>query len=520
MNSPLWKKAYQLDIRPSSYWVPLDLMDAILRNVQGEERKWALRRTLEQGGPLPQDWLTSALDDDTRNLLSRLHPRWMGGEYLPPYAHGEVEIARIVLDSTTQDVYSVRAHPDQQGIAYRIVDEYQERWTIPITRSEDPLTLRELIHLIDGARFGGSQWTDLTDALRDDAVSSDPAEAVDFVLVQSSFYPELEPYYREKARAWLETRRRDVSPSKLAKALQSRDPEERLRAVEAGLRSGEAGIRAVLKSLERNASYWPRGATELVQRSAPETVPLLIGMRADTDESVRAAAGEALAIIGAQAVPYLAAAMREEWDQTQQYLRYCIPLGQIGVAALPALRQILDAEHEDPVAVRGAAAALSVIGKTARSAGPSLLRWLAYPVVPEDEAEKEAFWEETQWRSGYDEEAYQSVSNALRRIGATEDLIDWLLAGNRPATNATWPIGQALADDEQFGRFPVALVAKAIQLMRSDTAPDIRNGLLRGLLKSGIGDQIPSPVLQALTLDPKISRRLHEQIRELQEDDD
>jgi hypothetical protein len=40
----------------------------------------------------------------SRSALGRLHPSFMGGEYLPDRRDTEVEIARINIDSTTSDV--------------------------------------------------------------------------------------------------------------------------------------------------------------------------------------------------------------------------------------------------------------------------------------------------------------------------------------------------------------------------------------------------------------------------------
>jgi hypothetical protein len=67
---------------------------------------------------LSDDLLREALDDDTRRSLDRIHPSFMGGEYLPDYGRDEVEIARIELESTTSDVISVRARPRGRRIEY------------------------------------------------------------------------------------------------------------------------------------------------------------------------------------------------------------------------------------------------------------------------------------------------------------------------------------------------------------------------------------------------------------------
>ena len=47
----------------------------------------------------------------------------MGGEYLPPLRKGEVEIARISLESTTDDQISIRARRGRERIRCRVVDE-------------------------------------------------------------------------------------------------------------------------------------------------------------------------------------------------------------------------------------------------------------------------------------------------------------------------------------------------------------------------------------------------------------
>jgi hypothetical protein len=73
----------------------------------------------------------------------------MGGEYLPDYEQGEVEIARLVLASTTQDVYSVRARWVGSVLRYHIVDEYETDWYLTretferLARPRTPLRNRE-----------------------------------------------------------------------------------------------------------------------------------------------------------------------------------------------------------------------------------------------------------------------------------------------------------------------------------------------------------------------------------------
>jgi hypothetical protein len=78
----------------------------------------------------------------------------MGGEYLPELRVNEVEIARIIKKSTTLDVVSIRARQTKNRIVYKIVDEYPEyepNYFLAKETSVKPLTLSELIEMIDSA---------------------------------------------------------------------------------------------------------------------------------------------------------------------------------------------------------------------------------------------------------------------------------------------------------------------------------------------------------------------------------
>ena len=71
----------------------------------------------------------------------------MGGEYLPDCNPNEVEIARITIASTTQDVTCVYAKRVTGGIDYRAVDEYEGITLKNETthRTTDPMALSELV---------------------------------------------------------------------------------------------------------------------------------------------------------------------------------------------------------------------------------------------------------------------------------------------------------------------------------------------------------------------------------------
>ena len=202
-----------LDFRPASYWDAADPASAIVQNVKGQNRRSAARRLLtesdsEQPPSLDEDLIEDELDPSLRDELGRVHPSWMGGEYLPAYDVGEVEIARIVLASTTQDVISVRArrgNPDSPYL-YRVVDEYEWTWSTSPAASQLPLSLGELIDLIDSAVLEDDE--ELTPPFLESLVlrqfddSESPEDAARFVKVESAVYPQLGEYYAAHLKAF------------------------------------------------------------------------------------------------------------------------------------------------------------------------------------------------------------------------------------------------------------------------------------------------------------------------------
>ena len=206
---------FDFDFRPSSYWDHPDPVTAILSNIKGQNRRRMVRSLVIAQSPakhheIPSGFFEPSLDAGTRSQLGGTHPSWMGGEYLPDYLPGEVEIARIVLDSVTQDVISFRARRRRNGrrMLYRVVDEFQEpggaRWTCRPASSARPLSLGELIALVDGARNDDIEVGPgpLTDELRA-GYTMDPKEHLDFVTVESDLYPMLFSYYEKRAKEWL-----------------------------------------------------------------------------------------------------------------------------------------------------------------------------------------------------------------------------------------------------------------------------------------------------------------------------
>lgn len=201
--------AVDLGFRPKSYFWPLGLETHLLSRIKGAERKAALTALIDSGRleDIPELLAQSALSEEERKALGRIHPAFMGGEYLPDLLRDEVMIARITIASTTQDVTSVYARRGKNRIRYRVVDEYEgDTLSGPRERtSTRPLTLGQLADFFDGA---WSVFDVLEMNFGDDGFDEDRMQRF-VVEVGSSFYPELDALYRSRIHAWAAAKRPD-----------------------------------------------------------------------------------------------------------------------------------------------------------------------------------------------------------------------------------------------------------------------------------------------------------------------
>jgi hypothetical protein len=215
MTTPVARRPSGFDYgyRPASYFDDLDPNTLIVASILGEERRKDVQQRLASGDFDPLvwgPWITeSKLDDSIRRLIGQAHPRFMGGEYLPALEEDEIEIARIVVASVMQDVTCVRARREGKGIAYRIVNEHENEFTVARKSSTQPLSLGELIDLIEQTNQEGDEKAhgivfSILDWNLDNA--DDPEDLRYFISVSSSFYPELGRYYDEAIARYLEER--------------------------------------------------------------------------------------------------------------------------------------------------------------------------------------------------------------------------------------------------------------------------------------------------------------------------
>lgn len=149
----------------------------------------------------------------------------MGGHYLPKMAAAEVEIARVTIESTTRDVVSVRARRQGERIKYRMVNEHGTVFVVQPSCSDRPLTMSELIGLIDTSIPEGEEerWRGQSNNLRNNVLMepeevigidhlapesvksmTEPERLLNNVKITSDFYPELEAYYEDDAREWVD----------------------------------------------------------------------------------------------------------------------------------------------------------------------------------------------------------------------------------------------------------------------------------------------------------------------------
>lgn len=191
--------------RPQSFWDDHDTLATILRNVKGTRRRRLITSYWKQGRlqELRGEFLQATLSEQTRDQLGKIHPEFMGGEYLPDYEAEEVEIARIELRSTTSDVISLRAKRDPRGIRYRVLDEYGTEFDLAFETSRGPLSLRRLIAFIER-----SSHPELNDglALCYNQLNSDDSnrETVrHFTTIVSDFYPQLYEHFEQVFEDWV-----------------------------------------------------------------------------------------------------------------------------------------------------------------------------------------------------------------------------------------------------------------------------------------------------------------------------
>jgi hypothetical protein len=204
--------ALDLGFRPETYWPQTLTEQTVVGQIKGTARRRAVEGVLDSGEAIPpriaDTILEPSLTDEAREAFAAIHPSLMGGEFLPDYGEDEVEIARVAMSSTTGDVESVRAlHAKNGRIGYRIGNEYDTGRRVKPATTARPLTMGQLIRMMDNAELldpgEGYGVPSLDDGITFSyarRLFSDhgDADAIwGFLTVSSRFYPDLGRYYED-----------------------------------------------------------------------------------------------------------------------------------------------------------------------------------------------------------------------------------------------------------------------------------------------------------------------------------
>ena len=201
-------RGIKYSFRPKSYWDEDNVLQALLRDVKGAERRKMIKAYYEGGNfqELEESFTKASLSDEERFRLASIHPMFMGGEYLPDCNSNETEIARVTLRSTTQDVISIRAKGEDGELHYSVADEYDDHefslWT---DSSLKPFTLKELIEFLDnssqGLGYPGGLSLSYNNSNADSGLDRESLE--DFTTISSEIYPQLEKHYDRVFADWV-----------------------------------------------------------------------------------------------------------------------------------------------------------------------------------------------------------------------------------------------------------------------------------------------------------------------------
>lgn len=183
-----------LDFRPKSYFGPQELPEHLIAQVKGDVIKEQLGALYKEGRYDEIEKLLGehGVSNSEIKALGSIHPMFMGGNYLPDTGDSEVEIARILIESTTFDVTSLFAKFDKGSIHYRVVDEYDgDTLSGPSEKiSKEPLSLGDMTD------FFLEAWS-LIDVLEMN-FENDLDSALGFFSAKSEFYSDFHMLCQER----------------------------------------------------------------------------------------------------------------------------------------------------------------------------------------------------------------------------------------------------------------------------------------------------------------------------------
>jgi len=183
-----------LEYKPKTYFSPQPLVTYLVDQVKNAAIRERLYVLLSEGRieEIKQLLGDGEITSNSIRHLEAIHPMFMGGNYLPNMDEGEVEIARIEIASTTNDVTCLFAKMENGKIKLRVVDEYGGDTLNNPTEVviDEPMTLNEMTELFL------TTWS-LIDVLEMNFDGQlDPALA--FFKAKSRFYLKFDELCRER----------------------------------------------------------------------------------------------------------------------------------------------------------------------------------------------------------------------------------------------------------------------------------------------------------------------------------
>jgi hypothetical protein len=141
----------------------------------------------------------------SKDLRANLDLSFRPASYGAIEADDGIEIARIdLVGSVNGDIVQVLTHQVESGWQYQMKDTYETAFEVSPISSKEPLSLNELIGLIDTSEsdYGTGYVVPVLDMNMEN--SDEPAESLrDFLKVSSTLYPQLEQHYRERINKWI-----------------------------------------------------------------------------------------------------------------------------------------------------------------------------------------------------------------------------------------------------------------------------------------------------------------------------
>ncbi|MBY0488782.1 MAG: hypothetical protein K2R93_02965 [Gemmatimonadaceae bacterium] len=217
-----------LHYRPRTYVADWCATAAAVQNIVGEVRREAVHQRLSErrAAPAIPSWM---LED---RLPRRRRDAWVandpvghtGGEFLPPYRQGEMELARLVVATSPAIVISLRGRMldmrfctarlrERWGwpfwYSHRVVGEGETRYACSHEEVAEPLSLLDVILLLDNVRAPHlpdlSRRMPFPEALLLECIDARAGHAAphELLRISSVVYPELGAFYRTRLSWWV-----------------------------------------------------------------------------------------------------------------------------------------------------------------------------------------------------------------------------------------------------------------------------------------------------------------------------